>query len=449
MLHREGQSVRAACRPRIAHGRHYYRDFRHRHRCAVPASATGFRRRCQSAWLDSSKCSLRSWHANQEWHRPAERAIGDPPAINFLVNNDWGIGQSGTAEPSGASGGGVVFVTSNWFAAYSTDGGNTFHQLDPTTIFPNNDAVGFCCDQIVQYAPSIDRFIWLLQGNGERLAVASPSDIISSKGTAWTAWNLTPDVFGESGHSHDYPDLALGNNNLYMSTDVSGEGRLVTRTSLAGLQAGGTIEIDFTNPSDSGSAWGGHLSQDTADEIFWAGQNSNSQMRIFSLKEGSNTYYWQDVGISSWANNSPLTSNTPDNQNWINFLFNPTTQNLGGGFPSNAVLGLTRSFNQVWFAWSAGTDNNFPRPHIEMVTLNIDGNQPPNLSVAQQVQIWNSAYTFAYPALATNLCSGEIGFSLEGGGDGNYENHSSASGETSSPTSPPRATWDRPASAIT
>jgi len=354
---------------------------------------------------------------------PQNAPIGDPPAINFLLNNDWGIGQSGTAEPSGASGGGVVFVSSNWFAAYSTDGGNTFHQLDPTTIFPNNDAVGFCCDQVVQYAPSIDRFIWLLQGNGERLAVASPADIISSKGTAWTYWNLTPDVFGETGHSHDYPDLALGDNNLYMSTDVSGEGRLVVRTSLAGLQAGGTIEVDFTNPSDSGSAWGGHLSQDTGDEIFWAGQNSNNQMRIFSLKEGSNTYWWQDVNISTWANNSPLTSNTPDNQNWINFLFNPTTQNPGGGFPSNAVLGLTRSFEQVWFAWSAGTDNNFPRPHVEMVTLNIDENQPPNLSVAQQVQIWNPTYTFAYPALATNLCSGEIGFSLEGGGDGNYENH--------------------------
>jgi len=147
-------------------------------------------------------------------------------------------------------------------------------------------------------------------------------------------------------------------------------------------------------------------------------------MRIYSLKEGSNTYYWQDVNISSWANNTPLTSNTPDGQNWINFLFNPTTQNPGGGFPLNAVLGLTRDFsNHVWFAWSAGTDNNFPRPHVEMVTLNADANEPPNFSVNQQVQIWNSVYTFAYPALALNACSAEIGFSLEGGGDGNYENH--------------------------
>src|SRR5207248_3286580 len=138
---------------------------------------------------------------------PQRAPIGDPPAISFLINNDWGISQSSTAEPSGASGGGVVFVTSNWFAAYSIDGGNSFKQLDPTTIFPN-DTVGFCCDQIVQYVPRIDRFIWLLQGNGNRIASASPADIVASKGTAWTYWNLTPDIFGQTGASFDYPDLS-------------------------------------------------------------------------------------------------------------------------------------------------------------------------------------------------------------------------------------------------
>jgi hypothetical protein len=89
-------------------------------------------------------------------------------------------------------------------------------------------------------------------------------------------------------------------------------------------------------------------------------------MRVFSLREDSNTYFWRDVGIASWANNAPLTSLSPDNQNWINFLFNPTTQNPGGGFPANAVLGTTRVGNQLWFAWSAGTDSNFPQPHIEI-----------------------------------------------------------------------------------
>jgi hypothetical protein len=73
------------------------------------------------------------------------------------------------SEPSGAStGDGVVFSTANWVAAYSDDGGGSFTQLDPTTVFPN-DAVGFCCDQIVQYVPSINRFIWA--SPGQRLSV--------------------------------------------------------------------------------------------------------------------------------------------------------------------------------------------------------------------------------------------------------------------------------------
>jgi hypothetical protein len=83
------------------------------------------------------------------------------------------------------------------------------------------------------------------------------------------------------------------------------------------------------------------------------------------------------------------------------------------------VLGSTRSGNQLWFAWSAGTDNNFPNPHIEMVTLDLNN----NYNLIQQVQIWSNDATFAYPALATNACTGEIGLSLETGGNGSYENH--------------------------
>jgi hypothetical protein len=349
--------------------------------------------------------------------------FGDPPAIVFNANSGLGFssGLISPAEPSGATGGGVIFVSANLRAAYSTDGGSTFTPLNPTSIFPA-DTVGFCCDQIVQYVPSIDRFVWLLQGKktgGYRLAVARPADIISSGGTAWTYWNLTPQVFGEpAGTAVDYPDLSVGNNSVYMSWDGNG-GLQVVRTSLAGLQAGGTITLEFTHPKDAPMAWGAHLMQDTGDEIFWAGHNSNKNMRVFSLQEGSNTYFWRDVGISSWANNSPLTSNTPDNQNWIDFLMNPTTQNPGGGFPLNAVLGATRVGNQLWFAWSAGTDGNFAQPHIEMVALDRSN----NFSKIQQVQVWNPNYAFAYPALATNGCTGEVGMSFEFGGGGNYENH--------------------------
>ena len=223
--------------------------------------------------------------------------FGDPPAIVFDANNGMGLTSGGvngtvgtTAEPSGASGGGVVFATANWLAAYSMDGGGSFTELDPTTIFPA-DVVGFCCDQIVQYVPSIDRFIWLLQGNGFRLATASPADIISSGGTAWTYWNLPPTLFDAAGACSDYPDLSVGDNALYMSWDTCActtppvgcrSGLQVSRTSLAGLAAGGTITIDYTDPPDPSVAWGSHVSQDTGDEVFWAGHNTNSEMRVFS-----------------------------------------------------------------------------------------------------------------------------------------------------------------------
>jgi hypothetical protein len=361
----------------------------------------------------------------------AHVAAQAPPAIRFDTNNSVGIIGAGLgcngdsaaacAEPSGASGNGVIFVSANWRVAFSTDGGSTFKILDPTTIFPN-DAVGFCCDQIVQYAPSIDRFIWLLQGTGYRLAMASPADIKNTNGTAWTYWNLTPSLFGNC-PGPDYPDLSVGDNSLYISWDAGPVGSSgctagfqVVRTSLAGIQAGGTITLEFTDPANAPSSkiWGEHLTQNAGDEIFWAGHNGNTKLTVYSLKEGSNTYFWRDVGISSWANNAP-TSMTPDNQDWLAYNFNGP----GVPFPRNGIIGAARSGNQLWFGWTAGTDDNFKQAHIEIVTLD-RGN---NFSETQQVQVWNNNYAFAYPSFSSNACTGELGMSFEYGGNGNFENH--------------------------
>ena len=79
----------------------------------------------------------------------------------ILFSNDTGR----ASEPSGATASNVVFTTANWLAAVSIDFGSTFHTLDASTFsgpaVPATDA-GFCCDQIVQYMPRIDRFAWLI-----------------------------------------------------------------------------------------------------------------------------------------------------------------------------------------------------------------------------------------------------------------------------------------------
>jgi len=346
-----------------------------------------------------------------------------PSPIVFLANNGLGLNGNSIAEPSGgATGGGVVFATANSFAAYSTNGGSTWTRLDPTTIFPNGADGGFCCDQIVQYVPGIDRFIWLMQfrrGNGPggagtgpnrmRIASASPAAIVSSGGTAWTYWDLTSGLFGLGNNWLDYPDLSVGNNSLYMSCDEVGTGLLVVRMPLSQIAASSSLLVEYTDPTLGGTAYGAHLMQDTLNEIFWAGHKDNTHLRVFSLAEGSNTYFWRDIGISSWPT-AGMSSTTPDGMDWLTKLRN---------FPGNAAIGATRSGNQLWFAWSAGTDNNFHQPHVQLVALD----RANNFNKIQQVKIWNNSYAFAYPALATDACSGEVGLSLEYGGNGNYENH--------------------------
>jgi hypothetical protein len=358
------------------------------------------------------------------------QSIARPQTVSFLLNKSLGTlpGHGFPIEPSGATsniyGGGqfVVFVTANSLAAYSTDSGSTFTQLNPTTIFDNSVAGGFCCDQIVQYVPSIDRFVWLMQlgrgtvngkkvGNVQRIAMAKPSDIVSNAQGAWTYWDISSADVGLGSLWMDYPDLAVGNSYLYASFDAVGKkggGHMVVRILLSELKAGGFIHYRYTHPQDAGMAWGAHLTQNTGDTIFWTGQDHTSELRIFSWPESSTSFSWTDVPIFSWSNVG-LSSFTPDSYDWMTKL---------SGFPKNAVIGATRSLNDLWLAWSAGTDSNFPQPHIEMVDLDISN----NFKLKQQVQIWNHDHAFAYPALMAST-SFEIGLSLEYGGNGIFQNH--------------------------
>jgi hypothetical protein len=347
------------------------------------------------------------------------------PPVNFFTNVSLGINGNTINEPSGGVGGGVVFETANSFAAFSKNNGGSFSQLDPSTIFPNADG-GFCCDQIVQYVPSIDRVIWLMQyrraagpgPNRQRIAAASPTDIKNSNGTAWTYWDITSPQLGFGNNWIDYPDLSVGNNSLYVSFDEVGVGLVVVRIPLSEIKASATIHFWYTDPNNSPMAYGGHLTQNADDEIFWAGHNSNSNMRIFSWQEASNTYFWRDIGIGSWPNNNSanLTSTSPDGLDWLTKLRD---------FPVNAILGSTRvlsisgrKVNQIWFAWSAPSGSNFRQPHVQWVSVN----RANNFSLINQAQIWNSSYAFSYPSIASNS-NGEIGLSLEYGGGGNFENH--------------------------
>jgi hypothetical protein len=79
------------------------------------------------------------------YFRAADLGAGAPTSFTSIVN-----------EPSVGNDGNVVFYSGNWYAAISTDGGNTFNFFNPFTGPGPSVNGGFCCDQIVISDPSRD-----------------------------------------------------------------------------------------------------------------------------------------------------------------------------------------------------------------------------------------------------------------------------------------------------
>jgi hypothetical protein len=368
--------------------------------------------------------------------RSGTAGAGDDPVVFGTYTDSGTVAaplSTGAADVSGAESGSVVLATGNWYLLYSLDGGSKFTTLDPTTVFDNTADGGFCCDQIVQYAPSIDRFIWLMQfnsgGDGKnrlRIAVASPESVNSSKCTSWTYWDLTSDALGVVTtaadaalplpiHYLDYPNMSLGTNYLYVSIDNVGNGlaspptggRIVVRIPLGELSAGDTINYRYTDWSKGGIAYAGHVTQNTGDEAYWAGNRNNSTLQVFSWNENSTSYSPRDVGVANWPNGT-LTSTGASGSDWLT---------KAASFPNAGVIGATRRGNEVWFAWmaSAGTGApggfNFQNANVQVVKIDPTN----NYNRIDQFAIWNNDYAFAYPALATND-RGEVGIALGWGG---------------------------------
>jgi hypothetical protein len=362
---------------------------------------------------------------------------GDPDPVVFGVHTTYGSVAAPlstvAADVSGAESGNIVLVSGNWYATYSNDGGTTFTSVDPTTIFDNTADGGFCCDQIIQYAPSIDRFLWLMQfGSGAdgknrlRIASASPETVASSNCTSWTYWDLTSDALGvvttaadaaltNPIHWLDYPNMSIGDGALYLSIDNVGNGasspatggRIVVRIPLQEIAAAGTVNYRYTDWANAGLAYAGHVSQNTGDQVYWAGHRNNSTMQVFNWPESSTSYSWRDVGVNNWPNGT-LTSTAKNGNDWLT---------KAASFPKFGVIGATRRGNEVWFAWNSSNGTgasggfNFPNANIQVVKLD-----PTNgYQRLDQFAIWNNGYAFAYPALATNDRQ-EVGIALGWGG---------------------------------
>jgi len=334
-----------------------------------------------------------------------KQAGGGQAPVYFPEYNELGdatpIAHRSNPEPSVAKNGQTVMTTGNFWMSLSLDGGQTFTTVNPTTIFPQ-DFGGFCCDQVLQYVPKYDLFVWLLQYgkdtngvNAIRIAVQNTQEVRNSNGTAWTYWDFTNTTFASSGNL-DYNDMSFGDNYLYWTSSVGGGSkRYVIRVPLKELQAKSTVNFQFTG---STNAYWSHVTQNGRNGVYWAGHKDNSTMLVYSMMDADGFYSWREVKINQWPNDS-MSSIAANGKDWLKDAWWKTY-----------VRAAAMKGGNIYFAWNASKGDGFPQPHVQMVEIN-----SANFALVKQMQIWNPDFAFAYPYFETNA-EGELGMIVAFGG---------------------------------
>jgi len=321
---------------------------------------------------------------------------------------------STVCEPSvGARGHGgkEVLYTGNWFAAFSKDSGSTFQFINPATSFPASSHGAFCCDQVVIYDPKNDVMFWLMQyindatGNIPRLAVAQGNDI---KNEAWHYYDFSPQNVGNwTNEWFDFPNLAVGSNYLYWSSNAfSTTGQepftrcVMMRLPLANLAKYQGFSFQYFNATDVG---GLRATQGATDPMYWAAHVNQQTLRVFTWPEASGQITQNDVAVQTWSNNARVAPG-PDGRDWL-------------GREDARVNGAWQSGDTIGFAWTASQDATYPFPQVRVAIMNKD-----TKAITAQPHIWNSQFAFAYPSLAPNS-DGVPGISVAYGGKLLYPSH--------------------------
>ena len=235
----------------------------------------------------------------QTQSEPKPQVITVPLASNRpLTDAETSNVTSTVNEPSVATGNNdEVLITANWFAAFSTDGGTTFNYRNPSNTFPASPQGAFCCDQVALYDAGDDVMFWFLQyinntsQNTVRLAVAQGADIAAEQ---WQFYDFTPLGVGNWNNEwFDYPDLAVSDDFLYITTNAfstTGTGgftrAVIIRIPLSELAAYQALNFDVWDSTQNGSL---RLTQGAGDTMYFASHVSPTTLRVFSWPESATT----------------------------------------------------------------------------------------------------------------------------------------------------------------
>jgi hypothetical protein len=325
---------------------------------------------------------------------------------------------SSVGQPSAAINGQVVLYTGNWYAARSADGGSTFQFIDPFSSFPNPPNLVFCCDQVVNYIPSIDTFVWLLQygpqsgpdaDNIQRLAFAKTADAAAGR---WRLFDISTQVLRVPGQFLDFPDLAVGANSLYVTTNIftpqgTSAGAAVVRIPIAGIDGGQPAAQPFLS-QDLNSF---RVAQNSGATAFFAAHSDTSTLSVFSWPEADAQPKSTNVGVARWIGGQGYQSRTPDGGRWLDRVDPRIT---GAVRVTDAASGD----DEVWFAWSVDAGSNQrPNPFVQIARIDAT-----NLTLLDNLNIFDPNSAIAYGSLASNG-NNEVAISYMIGGGQQFPSH--------------------------
>lgn len=247
-------------------------------------------------------------------------------------------------EPSVAAVGDLVFYTGNWYAALSTDGGDSFSFVNPFTgPFPPPAAGGFCCDQVTLYEPTHNALFFLQQyaANGttgvQRLNVDMGAD-----GTFDCKYEILPLFFGMGANTWpDYPDLAVSDNYLYHSSNVYSTvgggfvGAFTTRypLDLVGTCAATTFDVY----SDFGGFFSFKLTRGATTTMYFADHISNASLRIWRWPEADAAPTSFDRAVTAWTDATRVCPG-PDARDWCGRI----DRRLMGAYVADGTVAIRR-----------------------------------------------------------------------------------------------------------
>ena len=318
---------------------------------------------------------------------------------------------STVGEPTVAAAGNNIFVTGNWYASRTTDGGASWTYVNPFSTLPSA-AGGFCCDQVVIHDDRRGLWIWILQysrkdgANVFRLAAVHDADF--TRPGAWYWWDIAPTTLNASWTNlwFDYPDAALTPENLLITFNVFnnvGTGQwqraVVMRFPLNTIDQRGTLGFSSWSTTSNGSL---RLTQGAGNTMYFASHNSTQQLRLFSWVDGQNAVNWWDINVA--ASSNAISSTAPNRVDWL-------------ARTDRRITGACLGDGTITLMWTSGSSATRPHAYCRVAQINEVSKQ-----VTDQPDIWSNARSWAYPSVSANG-AGVLGFTAFYGGEDRNPGH--------------------------